>query len=58
MIPDTLLAEAQSLLDACRAKGITLATVESCTGGLVAATLTAIAHASDVVDREIGRAHV
>lgn len=51
MIPDTLLAEAESLLDACRAKGITLATVESCTGGLVAATLTAIAHASDVVER-------
>jgi len=51
VIPDTLLAEAESLLDACRAKGITLATVESCTGGLVAATLTAIAHASDVVER-------
>jgi len=51
VIPDTMLAEAESLLDACRAKGITLATVESCTGGLVAATLTAIAHASDVVER-------
>ncbi len=51
MISDTLLAKAEALLAACRAKGILLATAESCTGGLVAATLTAIAGASDVVDR-------
>ncbi|MGA3000150.1 MAG: nicotinamide-nucleotide amidohydrolase family protein [Acetobacteraceae bacterium] len=51
MIPDDLLAEAEALLAACRAKGILLATAESCTGGLIAATLTAIAGASDVVDR-------
>jgi nicotinamide-nucleotide amidase len=51
MIPDDLLAEAESLLAACRAGSIRLATAESCTGGLIAATLTAIAGASDVVDR-------
>ena len=51
MIPDTLLAEAEVLLAACRAKGIVLATAESCTGGLIAAVLTAIPGASDVVDR-------
>jgi nicotinamide-nucleotide amidase len=46
-----LLSEAEALLAACRAAGITLATAESCTGGLIAATLTAIAGSSDVVDR-------
>jgi nicotinamide-nucleotide amidase len=51
MIPDALLADAEALLAACRANGIMLATAESCTGGLIAATLTAIAGASDVVDR-------
>jgi nicotinamide-nucleotide amidase len=51
MIPESLLAEAESLLAACRAKGIMLATAESCTGGLIAAALTAIAGSSDVVDR-------
>ncbi len=42
---------AHDVLDACRARGLTVATAESCTGGLVAATLTAIAGSSDVVDR-------
>ncbi len=51
MVPDALLAEAETLLAACRAKGIMLATAESCTGGLIAAVLTAIAGSSDVVDR-------
>jgi len=51
MIPDSLLTEAEALLDACRSKGIRLATVESCTGGLIAATLTAIAASSDVLER-------
>ena len=51
MIPPELLTEAESLLAACRQKGVMLATVESCTGGLIAATLTAITGSSDVVDR-------
>lgn len=45
------LTLAQSVLDACRARGWHIATAESCTGGLVAAALTAIAGSSDVVER-------
>lgn len=41
----------RALLDLCRRKGLTVATAESCTGGLVAAALTEIAGSSDVVDR-------
>jgi nicotinamide-nucleotide amidase len=51
MIPDILLTEAEALLAACRSKSYRLATAESCTGGLIAAVLTAIAGSSDVVDR-------
>ena len=45
------LTLAQSVLAACRARGWHIATAESCTGGLVAAALTAIAGSSDVVER-------
>jgi len=51
MIGDDLLAAAEGLLARCRERGARLATAESCTGGLIAATLTAIAGSSDVVDR-------
>ena len=40
-----------SLLEAARAKGIRIATAESCTGGMVAAALTDIPGSSDVVER-------
>jgi nicotinamide-nucleotide amidase len=51
MLPDETLEQAAALLELCRQRGIMLATAESCTGGLIAAALTAIAGSSDVVDR-------
>lgn len=42
---------ARQVLEACRAQGWTIATAESCTGGMVVAALTEIAGSSNVVDR-------
>lgn len=42
---------AADILSAARAKGIRIATAESCTGGMIAAALTDIAGSSDVFDR-------
>jgi nicotinamide-nucleotide amidase len=44
-------AAATALLDLCKARKLTVATAESCTGGLVAGALTDIAGSSAVVDR-------
>ena len=48
---EELHAAARAVLDACRARGLKIATAESCTGGLVAGALTDIAGSSDVFDR-------
>ncbi|TPK88690.1 CinA family protein [Mesorhizobium sp. B2-4-12] len=40
-----------ALLEACRERGIMVATAESCTGGMIIAALTDIAGSSAVVDR-------
>ncbi|UPY36092.1 nicotinamide-nucleotide amidohydrolase family protein [Sediminicoccus sp. KRV36] len=42
MLPESTLAEAAALLAALQARHLTIATAESCTGGLIAAALTAI----------------
>ena len=46
-----LLDAAANLLQTCRQAGLTLAAVESCTGGLVTGALTAVSGSSDVMDR-------
>ena len=46
-----LLQQATELLAAARAKGLKIATAESCTGGLIAGLLTEIAGSSDVFER-------
>jgi len=45
-----LLAEIETLLESYRQRGWRLATAESCTGGLIAAGLSEIPGASDVLD--------
>ena len=51
LLPTELLADARKVIDVCRGAGLKIATVESCTGGLLAGTLTSIAGSSEVVER-------
>ena len=51
MADDDLRDAANVLLELCKAKKLTLATAESCTGGLVAAALSEIPGSSLVLDR-------
>lgn len=51
MFPPDLTLAATRLLADCRARGLKIATAESCTGGLIAGLLTEIAGSSDVVER-------
>jgi nicotinamide-nucleotide amidase len=48
---DPIRDGAVRVLDACRQRGLKVATAESCTGGLVSGALTEIPGSSDVVDR-------
>src|SRR5215468_12174346 len=51
MVDQELTEAARALLDLCRGKRLMLAAAESCTGGLLAATLTEIPGSSDVFER-------
>lgn len=50
-LPGSLTGKAGELLEMCLLHGVMLAAAESCTGGLVAAALTAIPGSSRVVER-------
>lgn len=51
MFPDDIDALAREVVAAAVARGLMIATAESCTGGLVAAALTAVAGSSAALDR-------
>jgi nicotinamide-nucleotide amidase len=51
MTGDALVEAAAEVLALCARRGLTLATAESCTGGLIAAALTATPGSSRVLDR-------
>ena len=51
MFPDDIQSLARQVIEAASGRGLMIATAESCTGGLVAGALTAVAGSSAVLDR-------
>ena len=51
MFPEATLKRAERVIAAAKAAGLKIATVESCTGGLIAGALTSVSGSSDVVER-------
>lgn len=51
MLAEQHIRQAEAVLNRFRASGLRLTTAESCTGGLIAACLTAVPGSSDVFDR-------
>lgn len=50
-LPEAMVQSAETVMMAFRAAGLTLATAESCTGGLIAACMTELAGSSHVFER-------
>lgn len=50
-LPEAMVQSAETVMMAFRAAGLTLATAESCTGGLIAACMTELAGSSHVLER-------
>ena len=51
MLNSNTLVRASEIIQLCKAANCRVSTVESCTGGLITAALTAVSGSSDVVDR-------
>jgi len=51
MFPNSILTLAEELISACKYKGMRIGTAESCTGGLVAGSLTTVPGSSTVFER-------
>lgn len=51
MLDDAILTLSKKVIEGYSAQSLTLATAESCTGGLIGAALTSIAGSSSVMDR-------
>ena len=51
MYPEILYVMVEDLFEACKEQNLKLALAESCTGGLIAGCVTAVAGSSDVLER-------
>ena len=51
MLDEKVIESAVAAINACKSAGLMVATVESCTGGLVAGALTSVSGSSEVLDR-------